>query len=60
MPCHGAGRSGTGGDGFVRIEAIVPHDAAERILDAIQAEFAPAHRVTVCIETVEVLRPEKF
>jgi MFS superfamily sulfate permease-like transporter len=60
MPCHGAGRSGTGGDGFVRIEAIVPHDAADRILDAIQAEFAPAHRVTVCIETVEVLRPEKF
>ncbi len=60
MPCHGAGRSSTGGDSFVRIEAIVPHDAAERILDAIQAEFAPAHRVTVCIETVDVLRPEKF
>ena len=60
MPCQGAGRSGTDGDSFVRIEAIVPHDTAERILDAIQAEFAPAHRVTVCIETVEVLRPEKF
>jgi MFS superfamily sulfate permease-like transporter len=62
VPCHGAGRGGTGpvGDAFVRIEAIVPHDAAERILDTIQAEFAPAHRVTVCLETVEVLRPEKF
>ncbi|MFM9057764.1 MAG: SulP family inorganic anion transporter [Planctomycetaceae bacterium] len=62
VPCHGAGRGGAGpvGDAFVRIEAIVPHDAAERILDAMQAEFASAHRVTVCIETVEVLRPEKF
>jgi MFS superfamily sulfate permease-like transporter len=62
VPCHGAGRGGTGpvGNAFVRIEAIVPHDAAERILDAMQAEFAPAHRVTVCTETVEVLRPEKF
>ena len=62
VPCHGAGRGGsdTPDDAFVRIEAIVPHDAAERILDAMQAEYAPAHRVTVCLETVEVLRPERF
>jgi hypothetical protein len=62
VPCHGAGRADAdpAGDDFVRIEAIVPDDTAERILDAMQAEFAPAHRVTVCIETVEVLRPEKF
>ncbi len=62
VPCHGGGRSDTGppGDAFVRIEAIVPDDAAERILDAVEAEFTPTHRVTVCIETVEAIQPEKF
>ncbi len=47
-------------EAFVRIEAVVPAEPADRIVDMIQAEFAPAHHVTVCIESVEVPRPEKF
>jgi MFS superfamily sulfate permease-like transporter len=62
VPCHGAGRRDPdGAEGcFVRIEAIVPVTVAERVLDAIEGEFAPDHRITVCSETVEVLRPERF
>jgi MFS superfamily sulfate permease-like transporter len=61
IPCHGAGRRDTAaGDRFIRIEAIVPHDVAERILDMLHADVAPHHRLTACIETVEVLRREQF
>ena len=61
IPCHGAGRRDTaGGEQFVRIEAIVPHDVAERILDMLHADVAPHHRLTACVETVEVLRREQF
>jgi hypothetical protein len=62
MPCHGSGRShpGAAGEPLVRIEAIVPAAVAEQILDAIQGEFAPLGRITVCTEMVEVLRPERF
>ncbi|MFM7521634.1 MAG: SulP family inorganic anion transporter [Planctomycetota bacterium] len=64
IPCHGAGRHGAGGataDGaLVRIEAIVPAEVAERILDDLLGKFAPAHRLTACVETVDVLRREQF
>lgn len=62
LPCHGAGRSDVElpGEPLVRIEAIVPGPVAERILDVIEGEFAPVTRITVCTETVEVLRPERF
>ncbi|MFM7737438.1 MAG: P-II family nitrogen regulator, partial [Alphaproteobacteria bacterium] len=61
-PCHGSGRRGTNAtdDEFVRIEVIAPPDVADRILDAVLVEFAPDRRVTAWIETVEVLRPERF
>jgi MFS superfamily sulfate permease-like transporter len=61
MPCRGAGRrETTESDDFVRIEAIVPGAVAERILDMLHADVAPHHRLTACVETVEVLRREQF
>jgi MFS superfamily sulfate permease-like transporter len=73
--CHGAGRrhaddtaggdtagagAPAGGEPLVRLEAIVPADAAERILDDLLGRFAVSHRLTACVETVDVLRREQF
>jgi MFS superfamily sulfate permease-like transporter len=65
MPCWGAGRrvlaEGTGKrDSQIRMEAVVPSEVAERILEYVRADIAPAHPVTAVLETVEVLRPEEF
>jgi MFS superfamily sulfate permease-like transporter len=60
MPCHGAGRRGTESDGLVRIEAIVTDRIATAIIEALRVEYPPPHRLTVCLETVEVLQPEAF
>jgi MFS superfamily sulfate permease-like transporter len=60
-PCHGVGRRDIATDEpLVRLEAIVPDDVAGRILDAVRAECDAGHRITVCSETVDVLRPDAF
>ena len=65
MPCHGAGRSvlsnGNGAtNSQVRLEAVVPPPVANTILDYLRSDVIPKHRVTVCKETVEVLRQADF
>jgi MFS superfamily sulfate permease-like transporter len=60
MPCHGAGRRGTESDRLVRIEAIVTDRIAATIIEALRVEYPPPRRLTVCLETVEVLQPEAF
>ena len=66
IPCYGAGRStlAAGNNGNrntqLRIEAVVPRDVAERILDYLRKDVSPKHRVTACTENVEVLRQDQF
>jgi MFS superfamily sulfate permease-like transporter len=65
MPCSGAGRHDieTGQwtrDAQVRIEAVVLSDVCEAIISYLRYEIAPLHRVTACVETVEVMRREQF
>ena len=60
-PCHGTGRRDIAAEEpLVRLESIVPDDVASRILDAVRAECDAGHRITVCSETVDVLRPDAF
>lgn len=64
MPCSGVGRRGLV-DGVIestaqtRIEAVVPHDVAESIMSYLQT-VSREHRLTACLETVEVLQHESF
>jgi len=59
--CHGPGRGDTATDEpLVRLESIVPDDVAGRILDAVRVACDAGHRITVCSETVDVLRPDAF
>ena len=65
IPCRGAGRStmvhNNGGcNSQVRLEAVVPQDVANRILDYLRRDIVPDHHITVCKETVEVLRQGSF
>ncbi len=65
MPCHGAGRTrlaeGSGASNSqIRLEAVVPREVADQILDYLRAEVLPRHRITACTEIVEVLRQDQF
>ncbi len=65
IPCHGGGRTAlANGNGEnnaqLRIEAIVPNEVANRIVDYLRIDISPNHHVTACIETVEVLRHDNF
>lgn len=64
IACQGAGRSslanGVGThNSQTRIEAVVPYDVAEGIMDYLQG-VSREHRVTACLETVEVLKRDSF
>ncbi len=65
MACRGAGRS-TRADGSgehqaqIRLEAVVPHEVSNSILDYLRGEISPDHPITACTETVEVLRRDQF
>ncbi|MCA9079269.1 MAG: SulP family inorganic anion transporter, partial [Planctomycetaceae bacterium] len=65
IPCRGAGRrdlaSGNfSGEEMVRIEVIVPDDICRALVRFIQVELKPEHRITTCVETVEVVRQDDF
>jgi MFS superfamily sulfate permease-like transporter len=69
IPCHGMGRTlleESNGDVAVattstqvRIEAVVPREVAESIMDFLQL-LSREHRLTACQETVEVLQADRF
>ncbi|MCA9213132.1 MAG: SulP family inorganic anion transporter [Planctomycetales bacterium] len=65
MPCSGAGRRGIR-DGQInktpqiRIEVVVPFDVCNRILDFLRRDILPDHRVTACVETVDVVHIGHF
>lgn len=66
IPCRGAGRSDLTsgrlqpGVPQVRIEVVAPQEICESIMSYLREEILPQHRVTACIETVEVVRREDF
>ncbi|MEX0701764.1 MAG: SulP family inorganic anion transporter [Planctomycetales bacterium] len=66
FPCHGAGRHDLDASGVparrprMRIEVISRPDVSEQIVAYLREEVFPDHRVTACVETVEVIRPEHF
>jgi MFS superfamily sulfate permease-like transporter len=64
MPCSGAGRSeldhGSTTSAQVRIEIIATPEVCNRILDFLRREILSEHRVTACVETVDVVRVGHF
>jgi MFS superfamily sulfate permease-like transporter len=56
FPCSGA--EGGVQEQLVRLETMVPNDVAESIVDYLRVEISSQQRMTVCLETVEVLRQE--
>jgi MFS superfamily sulfate permease-like transporter len=64
IACSGAGRtelaSGNGAaNSQTRIEAVVPYDVADNIMSYLRS-VAREHRLTACVETVEVLEHDSF
>ncbi len=63
-PCGGAGRSrienGLEQTNQVRIEIISMPDVCNRILDFLRRDILDEHRVTACIEKVDVVRVGHF
>lgn len=66
ISCRGAGRRilterGSHHDSpLVRMEVIVPFDVCDRLMSYLRLEILPNHRVTTCVETVEIARRDQF
>ena len=65
MPCAGAGRRSLNSgqqarSAQVRIEVIAPKEVSDSILDFLRRDILPGHRVTACVETVDVVRVGHF
>ncbi len=65
IPCSGTGlRELQNGrstrDPLVRIEVILFPDVCARIADWLRRDIMPSNRVTVCIETVDVIKRDQF
>jgi MFS superfamily sulfate permease-like transporter len=60
----GAGRTALRDNGgprdMVRIEVVVSNEVADAIADYLREDLMPCHRVTACVETVDVLSPRQF
>lgn len=65
QPCSGAGRRNVQ-DGIVtsssqvRLEVVIPHSTCENIMAFLRRDVLPEHRVTACVETVDVVRRDHF
>lgn len=44
----------------VRLEIILPLDVCERVLEHLRRNVLPAHHITACVETVEVVSGNSF
>ncbi len=65
IPCYGAGRhaiahGNRSENSQFRIESVVAPEVAQRIFEYLRTEVDPRHKVTSCMETVEVLRQDDF
>jgi MFS superfamily sulfate permease-like transporter len=64
-PCHGSGRTGIKNSELPparcsRIEVIAVPELCGQIIDVLRTTVIPKHHITVCVETVEVLRMTAF
>jgi hypothetical protein len=61
---RGAGRTAlrehTTPQDVIRIEVVVANEVADAIVDYLRQDVMPRHRVTACVETVDVLSPDQF
>jgi hypothetical protein len=65
IPCYGVGRTpppkgGSRDRSQFRLESIVTRDCSEAVLEYLRREVETRHRVTTCIDDVDVLRPDHF
>ncbi len=65
LPCMGAGRRILSNGGaaiaeLVRIEVVVTNEVCDKLLDHLRREAGRNVHFTACVETVDVIRPEKF
>ncbi|MCD0462558.1 SulP family inorganic anion transporter [Roseiconus lacunae] len=65
LQCRGAGRTelqqgGTSNREKVRIEVVMPRKTCDDIIDFLRCEVSPEHRITACVETVDVVRRQDF
>ena len=65
IPCLGAGRrllsSGAEPNSSqVRIEVVVTRLVSDALLDYLRRDLLKEHRVTACVETVDVVNPDQF
>ena len=65
VPCSGAGRqalaeSPNKRNSQIRVEVVVSPRVAEEILEYLRKDVLPSHKAMVCMETVEVVRSERF
>lgn len=65
LPCSGAGRRElqegvASANSKVRIEVVLPHQTCEGIVRFLRQDVLPAHHVTACVETVDVVRRDHF
>ena len=60
----GAGRTALrdrgGPQDVIRIEVVVANEVADAIVDFLREDVMPRHRVTACVETVDVVSPSQF
>jgi MFS superfamily sulfate permease-like transporter len=61
----GAGRSDRqeeheGATSQIRMEVVAPPEVCEKIIDFLRREVLPQHRITACLETVDVVRLDAF
>jgi MFS superfamily sulfate permease-like transporter len=60
----GAGRTTLrdrgGPQDMIRIEVVVANEVADAIVDFLREDVMPRHRVTACVETVDVVSPSQF
>lgn len=65
IPCHGVGKRDIrkafrSPEPRVRIEVISPRNIADRILEYLAEEIAPRSFLTICVDSVDVLRAGNF
>jgi hypothetical protein len=65
MECYGIGKqdlqnSGNPPTSRVRIEVIATVYVVDQILEYLASDIMPKHRITACVETVDVLRLDAF
>ncbi len=65
IPCYGVGRqqlqlATEEPNPQVRIEVIAPKESATLMMDFLRRELQPDHRLTFCLETVQVERLDAF